>query len=619
MLSLSIIIVTFTLVFLIGSCAIRANHSIYKYLEAESERISLDSKNSSILHQINDKYKMYRTQSDNDLNFQSLIEEFISDFKMVKSKRSILHKYRIVSILKMIQLGSSMTILVGVLGTFIGLVIALKGIDLNLNETMQTVLDGIHTAFYTSIAGIACSIIINIATKVKNTEQQLIQIMLKLENYLNQKEKRSMDHQMVEAIGDVKTAVEEMKQSFLDIQLFTEGFERATENMNSFNEMFSKNTNKLSKIFGNMDKFTQNYNDQMNQLNHNFSDLLSFFEKQEEIQSYSVDLMRRTAEQYMHFTEQQLQVQARNEEQFVRITENLEETSNRLDTFFTTHTDQMHDAFEAMSGFYQESLDRQAQLVESQKHLEDKNVTFLEKIDRATVTMKEILETNSFEELANLTQSFSSNMNEMQQQFRSLISYFEHVDGLQQKYQEFYVRVVEKIDQQAEENSQYQNNFTDFVKEMFKQNEQVQSTFKDTVNLFTMLDSNSSTVTEEMKKLIQQTEHVMTESTNQFKSQTEELQKTLQEYVELSTEKMEKLMLKLDDSLGEGVRDSLRQFERYINVTNSIISQELKSMMKLQETHLGAESLSSINVQQSLSELNQHMKTLNSRIEKVGV
>src|SRR5699024_6551713 len=93
----------------------------------------------------------------------------------------------VVNLIKMVQMTVSVFILIGVLGTFIGLTIALGSIDATgsqLVENIAAVLSGIDVAFYTSIAGMGLSLIMTVLIKVFNTEYMLTDIMLKVESHL---------------------------------------------------------------------------------------------------------------------------------------------------------------------------------------------------------------------------------------------------------------------------------------------------------------------------------------------------------------------------------------------------------------------------------------------------
>src|SRR5699024_10891142 len=94
-------------------------------------------------------------------------EETIKIETFVQEKFSSLRIFQIpiISLIKLVQMTISVFILLGVLGTFIGLTISLGSInagDDQLVENVAGVLSGIDVAFYTSIVGMGFSLTITI-------------------------------------------------------------------------------------------------------------------------------------------------------------------------------------------------------------------------------------------------------------------------------------------------------------------------------------------------------------------------------------------------------------------------------------------------------------------------
>ncbi|WP_088103014.1 MotA/TolQ/ExbB proton channel family protein [Halalkalibacter urbisdiaboli] len=609
LLSNLVIFITITLLCTIVTIAVIQNQKIYSFIRKQNNAIDSSHASSELLRDIEKKFNDKSKKTENKINIQSFIEEYMTEFKMPQNKTTIVQK------LKLIQMTVSLSILVGVLGTFIGLVIALSGINSEqMGESITNVLDGVHTAFYTSIAGILCSIIINLWTKMKNSEQQLIQVMLRVENYLNLKESRTLDHKLVDAMGDVKAAIQEMNQSFVDIQTFSISFEKATKNMNEFNGVFSDNTQKLQNVFGNMELFTESYNNHMDQLNVNFEKVLSFFEKQEEIQSYSVDLMQQTSKHMGQYMSEQTNIQAENREAITSANESMSKIGQEIEQYFSVQSEKQHDAFEAMSSFYEDSLKRQSELVESQRKIEMKNSALIENVEQATNTMKDILENSSFEHLGRLTKIFTENMQEIHEQTKQMMNYFQNVDALQKQYQDYYLQVVQHIEAQTTNQKQHQAEFSEYLSQILSQNKEVQGTFTETVDLFKSFDNNNTEVVNEMKKLILHTENIVTDGTELFKKQSEELQQSLKQFSDLSTKELKRLLEQLDDSLGKGVKDSINQFKTYVDVTNKIIKEQLSSMINLYDSHLGTNDLSIRSLDKTMVDLNKSINGLNEHL-----
>src|SRR5690625_6022527 len=107
----------------------------------------------------------------------------------------------------------SIFILLGVLGTFIGLTISPESIKAGgeqLVEHVANVLSGIDVAFYTSIFGMGFSLIMTILVKMLNTEYMLTDLMLMVESNLVRDEQEGMSRLIAVS--------ETMNESILSLQ-----------------------------------------------------------------------------------------------------------------------------------------------------------------------------------------------------------------------------------------------------------------------------------------------------------------------------------------------------------------------------------------------------------------
>lgn len=125
------------------------------------------------------KEQFDRKQQDESVKVETFVQERFSNWRVFHVP--------VVSLIKMIQMTVSIFILIGVLGTFIGLTISLGSINADGNQLVEDVagvLSGIDVAFYTSIAGMGFSLIMTVLIKTFNTEYMLTDIMLKTESNL---------------------------------------------------------------------------------------------------------------------------------------------------------------------------------------------------------------------------------------------------------------------------------------------------------------------------------------------------------------------------------------------------------------------------------------------------
>ena len=122
------------------------------------------------------------------INTRSYIEAYFSDYRYLSHNR-LFNKLNIpvVNIISVIHMTISLFILMGVLGTFTGLTISLNSIRTGefTVDNISPILSGMGVAFYASIVGIAFSLILTFITRVFDAEQLLMNIMVKLEDYMD--------------------------------------------------------------------------------------------------------------------------------------------------------------------------------------------------------------------------------------------------------------------------------------------------------------------------------------------------------------------------------------------------------------------------------------------------
>ncbi len=591
--------------------AIRTNKRIFTFLARESSAIKDHPEDSAILKELHYKFGEMKEKMENDVNLETFLEEFMASYKLYNTKKPIVQE------LKLIQLSSSITILIGVLGTFIGLVVSLQGIEETLSDqSITSVLDGIHTAFYTSILGILASISINVAATRFYYSQDLLQkVMLQMENYLSKEDKKTVNLRLIDSMDEVKNAVENMTHSFIQLQNFSSHFEKATSNLNEFNEMFSTNTQTLSRLFGNMEEQTSRYNEQMAGINERFDGLLVFLENQNSIQTASVDTMKTTADRLMDFFTYQNEVQERNRMSMEELAASMSSTETRLASYFDEQLEKQNDSFEAMADFYNETMESQREMLAGQKAIEKKNEDYIRHVEQATTTMKDILETSSFDNIAEITKTFSTNMNDMFGQFQLLIDYFGTIDQTQAEYRSFYEQVVAYTKQQEESQQQYHEQFTSYMENFNENSKEMNDVLSETKTYQQTFIANNEALTKEMASLITHSQGMLSDSKAQMNEQQEKLSMTMNDFVRLTTTSMESLVRKLDDNLGGKMERSLEEFRKHVEMTNKILDKKMASLVEANSIHHEFEAFNLQRLQQSLADLESRLGQLTDRLD----
>src|SRR5699024_11498676 len=181
-------------------------------------------------------------QAKEAIRVDTFIQEKISSWKMFHLP--------VVNIIKIVNMTISVFILLGVLGTFIGLTISLGNIETTgdqLVENVSGVLSGIDVAFYTSIVGMGFSLIMTVLVRMFNTEYLLTDLMLKLESHLEGEEQHGMNrmidvsehiHQAIVHLQETnEQSLQGIVESFDGFKDYTAGLEHAATDLATFNDV----------------------------------------------------------------------------------------------------------------------------------------------------------------------------------------------------------------------------------------------------------------------------------------------------------------------------------------------------------------------------------------------
>ncbi|GGA81392.1 MotA/TolQ/ExbB proton channel family protein [Ornithinibacillus halotolerans] len=226
----------------------------------------------------------------------------------------------VVNLIKMIQMTVSVFILIGVLGTFIGLTISLGNISSSgdqLIENIAAVLTGIDVAFYTSIVGMGSSLIMTILLKVLNTEHMLTDIMLKVESQLEGHHDNNLTKliEVSERINDSIISLQDtnqqslgnIEQAFAGFQEYTTGLQQSAKDLALFNEGLKSNLEEFHRLFHEMKDVTHGFGEGTNRLNDNFESLFDYFKRVDDKNERMVKVVEGTHEKVMEASELQKQ------------------------------------------------------------------------------------------------------------------------------------------------------------------------------------------------------------------------------------------------------------------------------------------------------------------------
>lgn len=297
------VFLTITIIYSIINIVI--NKSLYKQINIDYISLTEDYQRTILYNNIKVKYNTYLTKNPYaQISITSFIEEICTGFTF--KNKPILEK------IKSIKNSSSTCILLGVLGTFVGLSLMLLTINTSdIINSLPATISSMQTAFITSICGIVCSIMINILLGHNDCEQALIQLMLKLENLLTAEITHEKSQDIDSKIEDVKDTINQISKSIESI----EKFDQISKDLHEFNNEFISGIEVLKNLLlGSKDSintFTQNIRKLDNQfsiMNIKFTKLFDKYDNQEDINKEILIDIKETSKTIFESTENQYRI-----------------------------------------------------------------------------------------------------------------------------------------------------------------------------------------------------------------------------------------------------------------------------------------------------------------------
>lgn len=215
----------------------------------------------------------------------------------------------IIGLIKMVQMTISVFILLGVLGTFIGLTISLgsiNGVEEELIENVAGVLKGIDIAFYTSIVGMSFSLMMTVLVRLLNTEYLLTDTMLLVESHLESHEQHGM-HKMISVSEMIHSSLQGVVGAFDGFKDYTAGLKESARDLASFNAGLSENLTNFQELFQDMKLVTEGFSEGTTALNSNFDQLLTYFKKGDQKNERLMSLFEKSYENMQTVSNKQLE------------------------------------------------------------------------------------------------------------------------------------------------------------------------------------------------------------------------------------------------------------------------------------------------------------------------
>lgn len=337
-LSSSMIEFIFVVLFVMFLLALLIHFTMYNKLKTIRNHLKTTGNlNVEPLKTLKEQYE--QKQKRETVKVETFVQEQFSNWRI--------WQVSVVSLIKMVQMTVSVFILLGVLGTFIGLTSSLGSIDLQGNDVVTgvaSVLAGIDVAFYTSIVGMGFSLVMTVLLKVFNTEFMLTDIMLMTETRLEGTEEKGLQR-LVSVSEAIHTSIQQLQKSnqqsfqtieaaFAGFQNYTSSLEQSAKDLAAFNHGLSDNLESFKQLFTHMQKVTDRFAAGTDNLNKNFATLFSYFKRMDSHNERQVKAFEQTYEKIKEATVSQMDML----QNFLNSTEEVKKfTSSLLDEQASLH------------------------------------------------------------------------------------------------------------------------------------------------------------------------------------------------------------------------------------------------------------------------------------------
>lgn len=485
----------------------------------------------------------------------------------------------VVSLIKMIQMTVSVFILLGVLGTFIGLTASLGSINIDesdLVEGVAGVLAGIDVAFYTSIAGMGFSLIMTILIKMLNTEFMLTDIMLMTESNLEGTEQHSMGRliNVSEAINQSILSLQETNQkslqgiesSFTGFKEYTAGLQQSAKDLAAFNEGLAVNLEEFQTLFEHMKQVTDGFSEGTANLNKNFDSLFSYFKKTD----------------------------AKNERMVIGFENTLEKVKELSDTQIQT-LDQFEGSVHEIKQFTSNLLGEQETMHRSFESIQVKSNELVGAMDNHNKAFQRIFGEDLSTKLSGVMTYLGDLSREFDKMGNSLVKLPDALEVINHTQSEYKHLLADRFNELKE----FNRTFNQHLKSHSNETMAFEKHMQEAASTYEQVGMKNNQLIQEMNATINQMNNGFRQRENQMEASVGILKDTLSSYVG-----------NLEGSLGNKLDSLIQNFGRYVEQTNDAIRNEFKEVQRITEaTHQSNGRF----IQQTLQEISRELQALNQR------
>ncbi|MCJ7840841.1 MotA/TolQ/ExbB proton channel family protein [Lederbergia sp. NSJ-179] len=490
----------------------------------------------------------------------------------------------VVSLIKLVQMTVSVFILLGVLGTFIGLTISLGSIQTaedQLVENVTGVLSGIDVAFYTSIVGMSFSLLMTILVKALNTEYMLTDIMLMVETQLEGHEQNGLSrligvsetiNQSILRLQETnQQSLQSIEKAFTGFQEYTTGLQQSARDLAAFNEGLSRNVEDFQELFQQMKMVTDGFSEGTTQLNKNFAALFAYFKKADR----------------------------RNE----RMATAFEQTYERMQEVFKTqrHTfSQFEESVHDIKSFTSSLLEEQGMIQATFERITQKNDELVKKMGAHNQEFKKVFGSDLSGRISGITTQLSKLSTGFDQLGDSITPLPHALEVINQTQNEYKHLLLDRF----RELEEFNQTFSQHLKDHSTQSATFEKNMLETSRTYEQMGAKNNQVITEMNTILSHMNQTFHQRDQQLETNVGLLKETLSNYVS-----------SLEGTLGDKLDKVARNISESIDLTTNGMKREFTEIRR------GSEEIqqnSFRSIQQLLQELGQEFQTLNRGLSSLN-
>ncbi|GAA0432423.1 hypothetical protein GCM10008983_06250 [Lentibacillus halophilus] len=489
----------------------------------------------------------------------------------------------VVNLIKMVQMTVSVFILIGVLGTFIGLTIALgsiNGAGSQLVENIASVLSGIDVAFYTSIAGMGLSLFMTVLIKVLNTEHMLTDIMLKVESRLEASEQDGMTrligvsetiHQSIQHLQETnQQSLTGIEQAFAGFQDYTSGLQQSAKDLAAFNDGLSSNLERFQELFQHMKDVTDGFGESTTKLNNNFDALFSYFKKMDH--------------------------------QYERMNKALENTYERVKDVSEAQTatlNRFEESVGELRSFTSSIMEEQRSIHTSFENITKKTNDLAEKMDAHNKEFKQVFGSDLSAKLSGIITAVGDLSKDFDRMGGSISQLPEALEVINQTQAEYKHLLSDRFDDLKEFNRTFNNH----LKAHSEESHAFEKQMREASQTHEKLAAQNNQLIQEINKTISQLNQSFQQRENQVEASVDVLKNTLSDYV-----------ANLEGKLGDKLDTVSRNINDSVEMTNDGLKKEFQEIRRLSEE---VQQNNSRYIQKTLKDLRGEIEELNRQLDRM--